>query len=74
MNIMTKYTLILNFDGDIFIFKDTGYSVQEECYHKSFNLGDNLEDNLKEAFKLYIHLTETIKQNRDRIKKKGELI
>lgn len=66
---MIKYTLILNYDGDIYILKDNGYSLQEEYYHKSFNMGENLEDNLKEAFKLYIQLTETIKYNNDRIKK-----
>jgi len=61
---MNTYTLILCFDGDICIIKDNGYSVQEEVYHKSFNLGDNLKDNLLNAFKVYNKLTSSIKESR----------
>lgn len=51
---MNKYELILKPDGDIEIWKLTGIEILDECiYHKSYNMGDKLEDNLLQAFKFW---------------------
>lgn len=64
---MNTYTLILCFDGDILIVKD-GTEEQKEIYHKSYNMGEDLKENLLEAFKVYESLTNFIKVSR-KIKK-----
>lgn len=50
---MTNYTLILKSDGDIEIWKDDNGIMKERIYHKSYNLGDDLKENLLKAYEYW---------------------
>lgn len=47
------YELILKPDGDIEIWKYGEYTIRECIYHKTYNMGDKLQDNLLQAFKVW---------------------
>lgn len=48
-----EYKLILLPNGDIEILKITEWRSEERIYHKSYNLGDKLRDNLLKAFNFW---------------------
>lgn len=55
---MNKYMLMLLPDGDIDIISDEfvgGYTI---VYHKTYNPGDDLKDNLMKAYEEWEKLTE----------------
>lgn len=58
---MNKYMLRLLPDGDIDIISDEfagGYTI---VYHKTYNPGDNLKENLMNAYEEWKKLTEAEK-------------
>lgn len=62
---MNRYMLRLLRDGDIDIIKEADeLGAYQVVYHKTYNPGDNIKDNLDNAYKEWERLTyESYKEN-----------
>lgn len=55
---MSRYMLRVLNDGDIDIISDEGNSWCKVVYHKTYNPGENIKDNLMKAYEEWEKLTK----------------